>query len=98
MTSFFGHIDIQNLSEEEIRSMVPDPSNGDLTYHYAQAWSGPLPTHQQENGAIEFQDIYANSSGSSSFSSPQYIYDSSPSPYTNNVAAGSLTASPSSTT
>ncbi|RSL73200.1 hypothetical protein CEP54_000323 [Fusarium duplospermum] len=97
MTSYFGHINIQNFSEEELRSMVPDPSNGDLTYHYAQAWGEPLPTHQQ-NGAVEFQDIYTNSSGGSSFGSPQYAYDSSPSPYTNNAVAGSLTASPTRTT
>ncbi|KAJ4156965.1 hypothetical protein NW754_008607 [Fusarium falciforme] len=97
MTSLFDDIDIQNLSTEELRSMVPDPSNGDLTYQYAHTWSSPLPTHEQENGALQYQDLYTISPGSSSFGSPQYAFDSSPSPNTNAVA-GSFVATPSSTT
>lgn len=78
--------------------MVPNPSNGDLTYQYTHTWSGPLPTHGQEEHALQFQDLYSNSTGGSSFDSSQYGFDSNPSSNANNAFTGSLTASPSSAT
>ncbi|KAJ4228956.1 hypothetical protein NW759_003677 [Fusarium solani] len=95
MTSLFGDIDIQNLSTEELRSMVPDPPNGNLTYQYAQAWSDPLPAHQQENNALQSPDFYPHSADNSSYGSPQHTFDASPSPYTNIAVAGSFAATPS---
>lgn len=78
--------------------MVPDPSNGNLTYQYAQTWSGPLPTHQHENNALQSTDFYPHSAGNSSYGSPQHALDASPSPYANTAVAGSFAATPGFTT
>ncbi|KAM0438748.1 hypothetical protein ACHAPT_001506 [Fusarium lateritium] len=95
MTSHFAHINIQTFSEEELRSMVPDPSNTDLAYQYANPWDSPFSAHQQEYNHLQSPGFDPNFSESPSFGGSPQALNSDSYPYAN---AGSFTATPSSAT